>query len=168
MAIEGQGTTPNTLLHFPRDLSRLLYWLYFKPFTLRRYVQAIDSRLNERLLLWEAADRLAGAPALHHLHRLVLALLVVGPLSGALLWGLTLRLTLLPLLGEALDWVILLATAGGYSAGALASYLLHWRVRRGDLAGYLLALPAAILAWLLLAMAGVPSDVAVGVAVGVA
>ena len=54
----------DTLLRFPRDLLRLLYWIYFKPFTLRRYARRLDARLDEDLRLWEARDRLDADPAL--------------------------------------------------------------------------------------------------------
>jgi hypothetical protein len=41
---------PDTL-RFPHDLLRLLYWMYFKPFTLRAYARRIAPELDERLKL---------------------------------------------------------------------------------------------------------------------
>ena len=44
-----------TTLTFPKDILRLLYWIYFKPFTPRRYVrEQIDPALDETLRLWRA------------------------------------------------------------------------------------------------------------------
>ena len=45
-----------TTLRFPRDLLRLLYWMYFRPFTLRRYVKGFDPSLDERLALWKSKE----------------------------------------------------------------------------------------------------------------
>lgn len=47
-------------LHFPEDLLRLLYWVFFKPFTLDSYIHQINPALNrhpDMLTLWRYSQK---------------------------------------------------------------------------------------------------------------
>ncbi len=79
-------------LRFPQDSFKLLHWLFFKPFTLRRYVRQIDERLDEDLKLWDAKQHLPDSLQLVHMRRLVNFWLVAGPVGISLFVGLVLLL----------------------------------------------------------------------------
>jgi hypothetical protein len=75
-------------LTFPHDLLRLLYWVFFKPLTLRRYAQQLHAELDEGLSIWELPQAERQKPALQELTRLVTTLLVAAPLALTVLIGL--------------------------------------------------------------------------------
>ncbi len=110
-----------TELTFPKDSLRLLYRLYFKPFTLRWYVQALDPRLDEDLALWEARDRLDDRPALRELAQLSWVLGAVAP------FGLTIVLGLLIKLVAPFHWGFALSFVSGYTGSWLIGHGLRWR-----------------------------------------
>ena len=149
----------DTLLRFPRDLLRLLYWIYFKPFTLRRYARRLDTRLDQDLSLWEARDRLDADPALRDLERLVLGLLLVAPPGSAVLAGLAWTAA-----GQTFDWATALTYAGGFSLGAQLDAAWRQRYQTNILVhglvavGLFLALNAGLYAAAI--SAGAPAEIA--------
>ena len=112
-----------TTLTFPKDLLRLLYWLYFKPLTLRRYVRELDPRLDDRLEVWRVGDSVASSSALADLVRLSWTLLAVGPLATVVLVALPLQVV------TPFDWYQSVTVTGIWTITLLAGYWLRWRLR---------------------------------------
>ncbi len=66
-------------LYFPRDLLRLLYWVYFRPYTLERYLRRLDPDLSLKsglLTLWRRGK---AQPLLRHVVALSLFHILVTP-----------------------------------------------------------------------------------------
>jgi hypothetical protein len=115
---ENTMTAPLT---FPGSILRLLYWLYLKPFTLRRYVRGLDPRLDEKLELWQARDKLATSAGLRHLAWFSWAILAIGPLSVILWWQLLTGFTWR-------NWRVSLLSIGCFTIGLLYGQWLRWRI----------------------------------------
>jgi hypothetical protein len=133
---------PDTL-RFPRDLLRLLYWIYFKPLTLRAYAQRIAPELDEDLKLWELSDKQRADPRVRHLLWLSLTLICGTPL------------VIVPIIGAVINW---LAESGvpdiafrripamvamlGWTIGSLIGFWLRWKRLRSlvNLAGWGIAM----------------------------
>jgi hypothetical protein len=123
-----------TTLRFPQDLLRLLYWTYFKPFTLRRYVKSLDDRLDEDLKLWEAKDKLAEKPALRELAKLEWTLALAAP-------PVLLALVIFVLLTASvkISFVRLILFSLGCLAGTFVGRWIRWRgTKRLERAGWVL------------------------------
>ncbi len=121
---------PDTL-RFPHDLLRLLYWMYFKPLTLRAYARRIAPELDEYLMLWELSDDRRADPRVRHLLWLSLTLicgtpLVIVPLIGATInW---LAQTGVP--DVAFDWIPGMVATFGWIIGSIVGFWLRWKRRR--------------------------------------
>ena len=169
-------TAPPRPLRFPQDIFRLLYWIVFKPVTLTQYLKELDSRLkNEELRVWKVKDRFSSSRNIRHLVYLVLALLGIIPVLFTLITGYFIKLSggsfifLYDSVGENPGGLL---RALGFSLGALFSFFLHWKLRRGALWSFILAIPIAFISfgvvYLSLILLGIETTVAVGVAFGVA
>lgn len=109
-------------LTFPKDILRLLYWIYFKPLTLRRYVRQLDSRLDEKLELWQVQEETRAVPRLRDLVWLWWALLAIAPLSVTVMVGLAIEVI------SSFKWERGLFAVVVYAAGLLLGDWLRWRV----------------------------------------
>jgi len=109
-------------LTFPKDILRLLYWIYFKPFTLRRYVRHLDPRLDEKLELWQVQERTSSVPELRNLAWLWWALLAIAPMSVTIVVGLAIEVI------SSFHWERGLCAAIVYTVGLLFGNWLRWRV----------------------------------------
>jgi len=117
---------PDTL-RFPRDLLRLLYWLYFKPLTLRAYVRRIDPELNENLDLWGLSEQQRTDPRVRHLIWLSLALFICVPLVAVPATGAV--IDLLAVSGipvSTFDWQVSMRVTLVWIIGGLF-FLIRWR-----------------------------------------
>jgi len=137
---------PDTL-RFPHDLLRLLYWMYFKPLTLRAYARRIAPELDEDLKLWELSDEQRADPRVRHLLWLSLTLISGTPL------------VIVPIIGAVINW---LAESGvpdiaflripamvvmlGWTIGSLIGFWLRWKRLRSlvNLAGWGIAMYSLI------------------------
>ncbi|MBO9390241.1 MAG: hypothetical protein J7482_15930 [Roseiflexus sp.] len=118
---------PDTL-RFPHDILRLLYWLYFKPLTLRAYAQRIDPKLDERLRLWELSNEQRADPRVRHLLWLSLTLICGTPLVMAPLIGAGIHLLARAGVPDiAFDWIPGIGTAFGWIIGSIIGFWLLWK-----------------------------------------
>ncbi|RRR66025.1 MAG: hypothetical protein EI684_21400 [Candidatus Viridilinea halotolerans] len=101
----------------------LLYWLFFKPLTLRRYAKAIHEDLDEDLQVWQVRAAVAGDPRFQALCRARRLLLLTLPLAGTLLFGGMLSL----LLPDGFNWGSALLVVFGWTLGSAFSNGLLWR-----------------------------------------
>ena len=113
-----------TILTFPKDVLRLLYWIYFKPFTLRRYVKELDPKLDETLKLWQAGPETWTKRAWRELTLLTLALYLLTPLILIFILGL-----LIQGLTGSFEWRGAMLWTGGCTLGmvAIQTALVPWR-----------------------------------------
>ncbi|WP_028460229.1 hypothetical protein [Chloroflexus sp. Y-396-1] len=182
---------PDTL-RFPHGLLRLLYWMYFKPLTLRAYARRIAPELDEYLKLWELSDDQRADPRVRHLLRLSLTLICGTPLVIVPLIGATINwLAQTGVSDVAFYWIPGMVATFGWIIGSLIGFWLRWKRRRSlvNLAGWGIAIFAltllvssflpdsvtnlfsTVLANAIVHLPGDPNTlfkVAVGVAVGVA
>jgi hypothetical protein len=68
-----------TTLQFPEDLLRFLYWLFFKPITLDRYIHEIDPTLGRDPSLFTLWRRSQAHPEFRSLIALALFHIVLTP-----------------------------------------------------------------------------------------
>jgi len=132
------------MLRFPHDTFRLLYWIFFKPFTLRRYVKKIDDRLDQDLKLWEAKDKWNENEELRELTKIVWALLAVAPITITAIVGFALQFFVVPFewfyyIDRGFQYKVfnLITIEGnlygalpylvGFTLGALADHGLRWK-----------------------------------------
>lgn len=109
-------------LTFPKGILHLLYWIYFKPLTLRRHVRQLDPRLDERLELWQVQEEMSAIPHVRSLAWLWWTLLAIAPLGATIVVGLAIELI------SSFDWARGLFTAVVYTMGLLLGNWLRWRV----------------------------------------
>ncbi len=129
---------PDTL-RFPHDLLRLLYWLYFKPFTLRAYARRIDPELDADLKLWELSDEQRANPRVRHLLWLSLTLICGTPLVMAPLIGAGIHwLARAGVLDMAFNWTLGMAVTFIWLIGSIIGFWLRWKRLRSlvNLAGW--------------------------------
>ena len=111
-------------LRFPRDLLRILYWAYARPWTLERYLQQFDPDLRLYTGLWALGRRGKTHPPLRHLVSLALFHILITPWLAFPLAG------LLHLVGMPVNWVgVLLGVLLGVLGGVLMGVL--WGVLEG-------------------------------------
>ncbi len=84
---------------FPRDLLRFLYWIFFKPFSLRTWINELDPSIGNAAALFTQRHERAALP----LRNLALFYIVLAPLLLALGTGL-----ILSRLGMDVNWLKLL------------------------------------------------------------
>jgi len=138
-------------LLFPRDLLRFLYWVFFKPITLERYMQRIDPTLKtdtSLIVLWRRSKQY---PELRPLLLLTFFHILITP------------------------WPVAFLIAGGF---ALAGFDVYWvGVAVGVALGVAFGVAGGVAGGVAVGVAvgvafgvalGVAGDVAVGVAFGVA
>ena len=110
-------------LRFPHDLLRFLYWVFFKPITLNRYLRNIDSSLpgtNIAPSLWALWKRRKEHPEFLPVIQLAFFHLLVTPLLAfPLAWGFQLAGFEVNWLGVAVGVAIFVVygVAGGVAVG---------------------------------------------------
>lgn len=109
-------------LLFPRDLLKFLYWCFFKPLTLERYMQQIDPKYSIQtsiITLWRNHRQ---QKTVHHLLRLALFHILVTP--GLIVGPL---LAVFALAGIEIDWLNAIIGGGiGIACGMVWSVIGGW------------------------------------------
>lgn len=95
-----------------RDPFTLLYWLFFRPLALRRYVQSIHDELDEDLEIWKVATVVGADPRFQALCRARRTLLLGAPLTATLLLG-----GIVSLFIPGFAWSFALLSAVGWTVG---------------------------------------------------
>ncbi|NJL06705.1 MAG: hypothetical protein HC911_17745 [Chloroflexaceae bacterium] len=154
----------------------LLYWLFLRPLSLRRYARSIHPDLDEDLKVWEVRREVGDDPRFRALCRARWWLLATVPLLGTTFVGLIFSLW------DDFRWLPALLHSSGWTVGILTRGLLAWRfpqqTRRWWWNGAIILLLWSVLIILsvLPLFMGIPAEalieavfiVALGVALGVA
>ncbi|MBI1801711.1 MAG: ATP-binding protein, partial [Chloroflexi bacterium] len=145
--------SPETILVFPRDLLRFLYWLVLKPITLRGYFYRLGVRITTSLItLWRRGKE---QPALRQLVWLGLFHMIV---TSWLLTGT--GLLILSPFGLTVNWLgVVVGVAAGVGAGVVAGVVVAVVFGVANSAGLGVSVAAG-------GVAGVVVGVAGGVALG--
>jgi len=157
-----------SLSSFLLEALRLLYWIYFKPLTLRQYVHSLEPDLPEGYSLWQARGRLRHNPRLRRLLLHALFLVVILPWPAAALAG---RLT-----GDEVNWfavafIVAVGVAVGVAFGVAYGVAVGvaFGITGGVAFGVVVVVAPSVAVSVAVGVApGVAGGVAVGVAVGVA
>jgi len=161
----------NRTLTFPKDLLRLLYWVFFKPVTLDRYIHKIDPTLGPDLSLLTLWRRGHDKPELRNLVALTFFYIIITPwlLGAFVVW-------ILSLLGIPVNWFdvaygVALSVAGGLALSVVFGMAggVALSVAGGVAFGMAVGVARSVAIGVMAIVAyGVTASVVVGVVFGVA